>query len=175
MVRNRQFFTFFILRNVLLFIRADGGEVILELAGAAGSDDDAGDALLLENPLEGFLGEGVAGGLCLVVPLAELLKQFGGKHVGTQELGLCHAAVLGNVADHTFGRRMAVEIAIGEEALCEGTEGDEADAVVVTVLHRAVVNGLMVEHVQLVLEDKQGHIATAEIFIGEFQCFEWPA
>ena len=57
---------------------SDGGEIVLELAGAAGTDDDAGDALLLENPLEGFLGEGDASGLCFVVPLVELMEQFRG-------------------------------------------------------------------------------------------------
>ena len=80
------------------------------MGGAAGTDEDRGDALLLENPREGHFGQRLVAERSLTVEFAETFEEFGGEHLGFEESALRHA--------RTFGD--AMEVAIGEQSLCQG-------------------------------------------------------
>ena len=70
---------------------------------------------------------------------------------------LCHAAV----------GRNAVKITVGKQTLCQRREGDEAYAVIGTILDNDVLLWLAVEQVEAVLVDEQRHIALLKILVGK--------
>ena len=149
------------------FVEGGGGdafEVLLELGGGAGTDEDGGDGALVEDPGEGHLCQGLATALGHVVVVSQFLEQLGGEHGALEELLLGHAAVGG----------YALQIAVGEQALCQGREGDEADALLCAEVGDARLLRCAGEHVQASLIDEQGHVVVLQVLVAVLQGFEGP-
>ena len=144
---------------------AAGTEVFLELLGGAGADEHGRDAALAEDPAEGVLGQGAALGLRLVVPLPQLTEQLGGEHLVAEEFFFRHARIL----------RDALQIAVGEQSLRQGREGDEAHAVVGAEVEDALLLRLAVEHVEASLIDEQWDVALTQIVVGRARGLEGPS
>ena len=119
----------------------------------------------MQNPRQCHLGEGFSSFAGFCIPLLQLLQEFWSQGAVLQEVLLCHAAIGWD----------AVEIAVGEETLCQRREGDESDAVFVAVVEGSVFLWRTVEHVESVLEDEQRTVALLQILIGELQCLQWPS
>ena len=139
--------------------------VLFQLGCRAGTYQYAGYAFLVENPRQCHLGEGFASFAGFRIPLLQLLQEFRSQGAVLQEVLLCHAAIGWD----------AVEIAVGEETLCQRREGDESDAVFVAVVEGSVLLRRTVEHVESVLEDEQRTVALLQILICELQCLQWPS
>ena len=133
--------------------------------GAAGTDEDAGDTLLLENPRECHLGKSLVAERCLAIEFAEAFEEFGGEYVGLEETTLRHARTLGD----------AMEIAVGEQSLRQRREGDETDTLLVAEVEDALVLRRTVEEIESALIDEEGYVALKQIVVGKLQGRERPA
>lgn len=81
--------------------------VFLQLGGAAGTNEHAGDALLMQNPGESHFGKRLVARGGDTVQLLEISKEFWREPVRFEETTLRHARIFG----------YAVQISVGEQAL----------------------------------------------------------
>ncbi len=89
-------------------------------------------------------------------------RSSGVKALCFRKCSFCHAAVL----------RDSFQITVGEKSLCQRREGDEADAVLGTVVESALLLWLLVQHVEFVLIDEQRTVVLLQIFVGKLQGFQ---
>ena len=82
-----------------------------------------------------------------------------------QEMLLCHAAI----------RWDAMEIAVGEQTLCQRREGDETDAVLGAIVEDALLLWRTVEHIEAILVDEQWPVTLLQILVGKLQCLQRPS
>ena len=89
----------------------DGLDVVEDLLGLGGADEDGGDVRVLEVPGEGHLGE--------LAQRADGLQLLGRQGLLLEKAAVAaDAAVLGNAA----------QVAVGQETLAERAEGDDSEA-----------------------------------------------
>ena len=128
------------------------GDVLLDLFDAAGSDKGAGHDGIAKDPGEGHLRERLA------ALAGHFLKRAGFRDVGFVHLAGLEKAV-GLRGAGTGGN--AVEVAVGEQALGQGAEGDAADAFGAEALEEAHFAPAL-EHGVLELVDEAGCAEAAE-------------
>ena len=145
--------------------RALQPEVLRQLLHAACADDDAGDSALLQYPAEGVGGQRLAACGGFVVERSEARLELGREHLVGQR----------GVAGHTAVGRYAVEIAVGEQALRQRREGDEANALLAAVVEDAFVAGRLIDEVEPPLVDEQRCVVGAEVTDRGLEGREGPA
>ena len=130
----------------------DGGDVFVELAGAADADKGGVDGGLAENPGERHLGEGLITGLGDGVEGDDAGAHFGRDSFGLEKTRVVTGAGIGGNAG---------EIAVGQEALSERAKGDGAEAFLHEGCEQAVF-GLAHEEIVFWLMDDEGDAQLAK-------------
>ena len=147
------------------------------MGSACGNEgtEDRRDALLGEHPAEGGLAGGLSLGFGIGLQLQDVVQEFGREAVGRQVRSLCHARVGRDAVHLAVGAEMAVQVAVGEQSLCQGREGNEANALFAAEGEDARVHRLAVDEVEAALIDEQGHVVLAQRAVGDLQGLERPA
>lgn len=87
-------------------------EIIVQLLYAAGADEDRGDTLVVEEPADGVLRNAQATGISLGLDSTNTLQVLLVDIRAVEENLLRGTATLGD----------AVEVTVGQQALCQGRE-----------------------------------------------------
>ena len=126
--------------------RADVVENLLRLGG---SGQHGGHLTIVQQPCQAHLGQRLAAFGGQIVQIHDLLVQFLGQSGIVEESRIVSHAAVG---------RNAVEIAVGQQALCQRAEGDEALAQLEGGLLQTVLLDGAVEDVVFVLVDDERHV-----------------
>ena len=97
----------------------------------------------MENPSESHFGKSFATFASLLVPSLYLCQEFWSQGAMLKEMLLCHTAV----------GRNAIEIAVGEQALSQRREADEANAVGMAIVEDAFFDRFAIDEVDATLID----------------------
>ena len=94
------------------------------------------------------LGKGLAAPGCQAVQLHKVFVKLRGEDGRLEESLSRHSGIL----------RDAIQVSVGEKALCQGREGDETGSVFLGLLQDSFLLGLAVEDVVATLVDEAGDI-----------------
>ena len=122
--------------------------------------------MLFKNPAQSHFGKALLLLQCLGVEFLELCKEFRGEHFRFEKTSLAHTAVL---------RNAALQIAVGQQSLRQGREGDKTQAVVAALLKDAFLQWSLVQHVQAPLVNEGRNIPFAQVLYGRLQRMQGPS